>query len=180
MTDTPNNEDPKPQDPQGGDGEGKVTFSKEQQDQIDKIIADRLKKSSDKSNKELEDLKAKHKLELEENEKKSKLKADELKEYENNKTLEELKILKAEKEKRDFLDNSKVVLDDCKVDGKMQFLFENEISLDDVKAKAEKFVKLFNDAVLEEVNKRMGGHQQKTGTNNPEDNSAMRKAMGLK
>lgn len=152
------------------DDASKVEFTAEQQKKIDEIISQRLKNANEAHAKELKDLNDKHKLDLDEAEKKAKMSAEQLKQHEDEKLKKELETLKQEKQQREHLDAIDKLFKESGLNPKIsQKLFSGFADLEVAKAEMSNLKKSFEDAVLEEVNKRLTSHTPKQGASNNQD-----------
>lgn len=167
MTDENVNQNNSGNENAGADGNenAKIEFTAEQQKKIDELISLRLKAVNDKHAKELQELNSKHKLDLDEVEKKAKMTAEQLKQHEENKLKAELESLKKEKQEREHTDAIDKLFKESGINAKIsQKLFAGtELSI--AKAEMQNFKKAFDEAVLEEVNKRINAHTPKGGSN---------------
>lgn len=151
----------------GADGNenAKIEFTAEQQKKIDELISLRLKAVNDKHAKELQELNSKHKLDLDEVEKKAKMTAEQLKQHEEDKLKAELESLKKEKQEREHTDAIDKLFKESGINAKISQKLFAGMELSIAKAEMQNFKKAFDDAVLEEVNKRINAHTPKGGSN---------------
>lgn len=163
-------------------GKGDVTFSSEQQAKIDEIINKRLGDANKKHQEDIEALKLKYSNDLEEARKTAKMKEEEKAKYENEKAMKELEALRKEKQDREHQDEINAMFSESginpKISAKLFYHFETPKAKDEI----ANFKKVFEEAVLEEVNKRIKGHAPETNNGNGSNDTsvtAMRKAMGL-
>lgn len=147
------------------DDGAKVEFSAEQQKKIDELISQRLKAVNDKHSKELQELNSKHKLDLDEVEKKAKMTAEQLKQHEEDKLKAELESLKKEKQEREHTDAIDKLFKESGINAKISQKLFAGMELSIAKAEMQNFKKAFDEAVLEEVNKRINAHTPKGGSN---------------
>lgn len=148
-----------------GNGNAEIKFTAEQQKKIDELISQRLKAVNDKHSKELQELNSKHKLDLDEVEKKAKMTAEQLKQHEEDKLKAELESLKKEKQEREHTDAIDKLFKESGINAKISQKLFAGMELSIAKAEMQNFKKAFDDAVLEEVNKRINAHTPKGGSN---------------
>ena len=160
---------------------GEVTFTAEQQAKIDEIINKRLGDASKKHADEIEALKTKYSNDLEEQKKTAKMKEEEKAKYENEKALKELEALREEKKLREHQDQINAIFAESGLNPKISAKLFYNLEADKAKEEIANFKKTFEDAVLEEVNKRINSHTPKGNDNgnNSTADAAMRRAMGL-
>lgn len=159
---------------------GEVNFSQEQQAKVDELISKRLSDASKKHADEIEALKAKFSNELEESKKTAKMKEEEKAKYENEKALKELESLRAEKLEREHQDKINELVSESGLNPKISSKLFYHIEADKAKNEIANFKKVFDEAVLDEVNKRIKGHTPNGNENGKEtQDAAMRRAMGL-
>lgn len=152
------------------DDGAKVEFSAEQQKKIDELISQRLKTVKEQHTKELQELNNRHKLDLDEAEKKAKMTADQLKQHEEEKLKSELESLKKEKQQREHSDAISKLFKESGINPNISQNLFSSLDLSVAKAEMQNFKKAFDDAVLEEVNKRINAHTPKTGSNVKDSN----------
>lgn len=167
MTDENVNQNNSGNENAGADGNesAEIKFTAEQQKKIDDLISQRLKAVNDKHTKELQELNSKHKLDLDEVEKKAKMTAEQLKQHEENKLKAELESLKKEKQEREHTDAIDKLFKESGINAKISQKLFAGMELSIAKAEMQNFKKAFDDAVLEEVNKRINAHTPKGGSN---------------
>lgn len=159
---------------------GEVTFTAEQQAKIDEIINKRLGDANKKHADEIEALKTKYSNDLEEQKKTAKMKEEEKAKYENEKALKELEELRKEKKDREHQDEIKAIFSESGLNPKISASLFYHLETPKAKDEIANFKKVFEDAVLEEVNKRIKGHTpQGNGNSSNTSDAALRKAMGL-
>lgn len=158
-----------------------VTFSPEQQAKIDEIINKRLGDANKKHQDEIDALKLKYSNDLQEAEKKAKMKEEDKAKYENDKAMKELEELRKEKKDREHQDEIKAIFSESGLNPKISASLFYHLETPKAKDEIANFKKVFEDAVLEEVNKRIKGHtpQGNGNSSNTSDDAALRKAMGL-
>ena len=158
-----------------------VTFSPEQQAKVDEIINKRLGDATRKHQEEIDALKSKFSSDLEESKKTAKMKEEEKAKYETDKALKELETLRKEKQDREHQDEINSLLAESGLNPKISAKLFYHLETDKAKDEISNFKKVFEDAVLEEVNKRIKGHspQVSNSGNSTTLDNAMRKAMGL-
>jgi len=167
MTDENVNQNNSGNENAGADGNenAKIEFTAEQQKKIDELISLRLKAVNDKHAKELQELNSKHKLDLDEVEKKAKMTAEQLKQHEEDKLKAELESLKKEKQEREHTDAIDKLFKESGINAKISQKLFAGMELSIAKAEMQNFKKAFDEAVLEEVNKRINAHTPKGGSN---------------
>jgi len=157
-------------------GKQEVTFTDEQQAKVDEIVAARLSAQKKKADDEVAKLKAGFDKKLQDELAKAKMTADELKAHELEETQAELKTLREEKKKREHADEIKKLFADSGINSKISpDLFNHFDDTNAAKQAMADFKKTFEDAVLEEVNKRISSHTPKnkasdgngSGSSNP-------------
>lgn len=141
-----------------------VTFSAEQQAKLDEIIKERLNDASKKHLDEINALKSKYSSDLEEAQKTAKMKEEEKAKYENEKNLKELEALRKEKQDREHQDEIKSIFSGSGLSSKIPANLFYHLETSKAKDEIANFKKIFDDAVLEEVNKRIQAHAPKTTT----------------
>lgn len=157
-----------------------VTFSPEQQAKIDEIINKRLGDANKKHQDEIDALKLKYSNDLQEAEKKAKMKEEDKAKYENDKAMKELEELRKEKKDREHQDEIKAIFSESGLNPKIPASLFYHLETPKAKDEIANFKKVFEDAVLEEVNKRIKGHTpQGNGNSSNTSDTALRKAMGL-
>lgn len=159
-----------------------VTFSPEQQAKIDEIINKRLGDANKKHQDEIDALKLKYSNDLQEAEKKAKMKEEDKAKYENDKAMKELEELRKEKKDREHQDEIKAIFSESGLNPKISASLFYHLETPKAKDEIANFKKVFEEAVLEEVNKRIKGHAPETNNGNGSNDTsvtAMRKAMGL-
>lgn len=142
--------------------EKEVTFSSEQQAKIDEIINKRLGDANKKHQEEIDALKLKYSNDLQEAEKKAKMKEEDKAKYENEKALKELEELRKEKQDREHQDEIKAIFSESGLNPKIPANLFYHFETPKAKEEIANFKKIFDDAVLEEVNKRIQAHSPKT------------------
>lgn len=143
-------------------GKQEVTFTAEQQSKVDEIIAERLAAQKKKADEEVTKLKAGFDKKLQDELAKAKMTADELKAHELEEKQAELESLRAEKKKRDHADEIKKLFAESGINNKISpDLFNHYEDTATAKQAMDDFKKTFEDAVLEEVNKRLSPHTPK-------------------
>lgn len=167
MTDKNVNQNNSGNENAGADGNenAEIKFTAEQQKKIDELISQRLKAVNDKHTKELQELNSKHKLDLDEVGKKAKMTAEQLKQHEEDKLKAELESLKKEKQEREHTDAIDKLFKESGINAKISQKLFAGMELSIAKAEMQNFKKAFDDAVLEEVNKRINAHTPKGGSN---------------
>lgn len=167
MTDENVNQNNSGNENAGADGNenAEVKFTAKQQKKIDELISQRLKAVNDKHSKELQELNSKHKLDLDEVEKKAKMTAEQLKQHEEDKLKAELESLKKEKQEREHTDAIDKLFKESGINAKISQKLFAGMELSIAKAEMQNFKKAFDEAVLEEVNKRINAHTPKGGSN---------------
>ena len=167
MTDENVNQNNSGNENAGADGNenAKIEFTAEQQKKIDELISLRLKAVNDKHAKELQELNSKHKLDLDEVEKKAKMTAEQLKQHEEDKLKAELESLKKEKQEREHTDAIDKLFKESGINAKISQKLFAGMELSIAKAEMQNYKKAIDDAVLEEVNKRINAHTPKGGSN---------------
>lgn len=157
-----------------------VTFSPEQQAKIDEIINKRLGDANKKHQEDIDALKLKYSSDLEEAKKTAKMKEEEKAKYENEKAMKELEALRKEKQDREHQDEIKAIFSESGLNPKIPANLFFHLETSKAKDEIANFKKVFEDAVLEEVNKRIKGHTpQGNGNSFNTSDAALRKAMGL-
>lgn len=123
-------------------GQQKKQFT---QEEVDKIIADRLARAEKKKDEAVKEA-----------EKLAKMNAQQKQEYENEKLKKELEELRAEKALGTMRSEARKMLADENIianDGVLNFIVTS--TADDTKANVEAFAKLFNDAVKAQVQQQL-------------------------
>lgn len=139
-----------------------VTFSPEQQAKMDEIIKSRLNDANKKHQEAIDALKAKYSSDLEEAEKTAKMKEEEKAKYENEKAMKELEALRKEKQDREHQDEIKSIFSESGINPKIPANLFYHLETPKAKDEIANFKKIFDEAVLEEVNKRIQAHSPKT------------------
>ena len=143
-------------------GNQEVTFTDEQQAKVDEIVAARLAAQKKKADDEVAKLKAGFDKKLQDELAKAKMTADELKTHELEEKQAELESLRAEKKQREHSDEIKKLFADSGISAKISpELFNHYEDTNAAKQAMADFKKTFDDAVLEEVNKRISSHTPK-------------------
>lgn len=143
-------------------GNQEVTFTDEQQAKVDEIVAARLAAQKKKADDELTKIKAGFQKQLQDELAKQKMSEDERKAQEMEETKQELENLRKEKKQREHSDEIKKLFADSGINGKISSdLFNHYEDMDAAKQAMADFKKTFEDAVLEEVNKRISSHTPK-------------------
>lgn len=143
-------------------GKQEVTFTDEQQAKVDEIVAARLAAQKKKADDEVAKLKAGFDKKLQDEIAKAKMTADELKAHELEEKQAELESLRAEKKQREHSDEIKKLFADSGISAKISpELFNHYEDTNAAKQAMADFKKTFDDAVLEEVNKRISPHTPK-------------------
>lgn len=157
-----------------------VTFSPEQQAKMDEIIKSRLNDANKKHQDALDALKLKYSNDLEEAKKTAKMKEDDKARYENEKAMKELEELRKEKQDREHQDEINAIFAESGLNPKISAKLFYHLETPKAKDEIANFKKVFEEAVLEEVNKRIKGHTPESNVNSSNiSDSALRKAMGL-
>ena len=139
-----------------------VTFTDEQQAKVDEIVAARLAAQKKKADDELTKIKAGFQKQLQDELAKQKMSEDERKAQEMEETKQELENLRKEKKQREHSDEIKKLFADSGINGKISSdIFNHYEDMDAAKQAMADFKKTFEDAVLEEVNKRINSHTPK-------------------
>ena len=143
-------------------GKQEVTFTDEQQAKVDEIVAARLAAQKKKADDEVAKLKAGFDKKLQDELAKQKMTADELKAHELEETQAELESLRKEKKQREHADEIKKLFAESGINSKISpELFNHFDDSAAAKQAMANFKKTFEDAVLEEVNKRISSHTPK-------------------
>lgn len=144
-------------------GKTEITFTPEQQAKVDEIIAERLASQKKKADEEVKNLKAGFDKKLQDELAKQKMTADELSKHEMEEKEQELATLRKEKQQREHSDEIKKLFTASGINAKISpDIFNHYEDMDAAKQAMADFKKTFEDAVLEEVNKRIQAHTPKT------------------
>lgn len=157
-----------------------VEFTKEQQEKINSLIAERINATKGKYEQDIESLKAQHAKDLEDIEKKAKMTAEEQKKYDDDKMHAELEQLRAEKKQREHNDEISRLFDEVGINPSIPKSYFNHLQVESAKNELTKFKQVFDTAVADEVAKRLPNHTPKTTPTGTDDKAdALRYAMGL-
>lgn len=152
--------------------EQEVTFTDKQQAKVDEIVAARLAAQKKKADDEVAKLKAGFDKKLQDELAKAKMTADELKTHELEEKQAELESLRAEKKQREHADEIKKLFADSGINAKISpDIFNHYEDANAAKQAMADFKKTFDDAVLEEVNKRIQPHTPKASDGNGSGNA---------